>query len=240
MAERNNNHRQNDAAIVSGSDTNGPNFDDGDSVDSSDVEDYRYSSDQKDALYCENMDDEDEAWVYKNLRSGMEETVPIRCQSTNNNNNNNTNNNEILKKNKSQKTSPQQNTAQFKQGRVLKPRDSDAVLSCPCCFQIVCMDSQKHEKYENQFRAMFVMNIGVHWNKKMYHDEKTNDLMEFNVEETHENHKRPSSKVIQFDDDAKSRQRIYYAVYCNSCETEIAALDLQDEVYYFFGCIASS
>ena len=234
MADRNNNnnHRQNDAAVVSGSDTNGPNFDDGDSVDSSDLEDYRYSSDKKDALYCENMDDEDEAWVYKNLRSGMEETVTMRQQSTNNNNN--------WKKSKSQKTSPQQGTEQFKQGRVLKPRDSDAVLSCPCCFQIVCMDSQKHEKYENQYRAMFVMNIGVHWDKKMYHDEKTNDLMEFNAGETNGNHKEPSSKVIQLDDDAKSRQKIFYSVFCSSCETEVAALDLQDEIYYFFGCIASS
>merc|ERR1711974_36076 len=33
---------------------------------------------------------------------------------------------------------------------------SDAVLSCPACFTALCFDSQKHETYKNQFRAMFV------------------------------------------------------------------------------------
>ena len=33
-----------------------------------------------------------------------------------------------------------------------RPRRSDAVLSCPCCFNIVCMDCQRHKRYPNQFR----------------------------------------------------------------------------------------
>lgn len=37
---------------------------------------------------------------------------------------------------------------------------TDAILSCPCCFHMVCMDCQKHVKY-NQFRAMFVQNCVV-------------------------------------------------------------------------------
>lgn len=39
-----------------------------------------------------------------------------------------------------------------------KGHKSDAVLSCPLCFTTLCLDCQQHERYENQFRAMFVMN----------------------------------------------------------------------------------
>lgn len=35
---------------------------------------------------------------------------------------------------------------------------SDAILSCPLCFTTLCVDCQQHAYYENQFRAMFVMN----------------------------------------------------------------------------------
>lgn len=40
-------------------------------------------------------------------------------------------------------------------------RQSDAVLSCPCCFITVCLDCQQHEVYQNQYRAMFVANCRV-------------------------------------------------------------------------------
>lgn len=39
-----------------------------------------------------------------------------------------------------------------------KGHKSDAVLSCPLCFTTLCVDCQQHARYENQFRAMFVMN----------------------------------------------------------------------------------
>lgn len=37
-------------------------------------------------------------------------------------------------------------------------RRSDAILSCPLCLSTVCIDCQQHATYENQFRAMLVMN----------------------------------------------------------------------------------
>lgn len=40
-------------------------------------------------------------------------------------------------------------------------RVSDAVLSCPGCFTMLCLDCQKHDKYHNQYRAMFVVNCQV-------------------------------------------------------------------------------
>ena len=61
---------------------------------------------------------------------------------------------------------------------MLKPRNSDAVLSCPCCFTIVCMDCQRHVKYTNQYRAMFVMHIGVAWHKRLRWDDSLGELVE--------------------------------------------------------------
>lgn len=42
------------------------------------------------------------------------------------------------------------------QGRV-----TDAILSCPGCFTTLCIDCQRHERYQNQYRAMFVMNCTI-------------------------------------------------------------------------------
>ncbi|CEP19246.1 hypothetical protein [Parasitella parasitica] len=35
---------------------------------------------------------------------------------------------------------------------------TDAILSCPMCFTTLCYSCQRHEKYVDQFRAMFVRN----------------------------------------------------------------------------------
>ncbi|CAO3648233.1 unnamed protein product [Mucor fragilis] len=35
---------------------------------------------------------------------------------------------------------------------------TDAILSCPMCFTTLCYSCQRHEKYADQFRAMFVRN----------------------------------------------------------------------------------
>ena len=44
-----------------------------------------------------------------------------------------------------------------------RPRrhQTDAVLSCPACFTLLCVDCQRHVEYENQFRAMFVQSCRV-------------------------------------------------------------------------------
>lgn len=42
-----------------------------------------------------------------------------------------------------------------------KVKNSDAILSCGKCFSIFTYDCQRHSKYENQFRAMFVQSENV-------------------------------------------------------------------------------
>ena len=98
-------------------------------------------------LYDENLDAEDEAYVYNNLRGGHADT---------------------------------QNNQNCDKTKPVKPRNSDAVLSCPCCFNIVCMDCQRHERYHNQYRAMFVMSIEVDWQHRLKYDDKVQGLVRWN------------------------------------------------------------
>ena len=184
-----------------------------------------------DEFYGEDLDDEDEAWVYKHLRGGTEESVSIRKEGS----------------------------EKLEQAKMLKPRESDAVLSCPLCFNIVCMDCQQHEQYEDQFRAMFVMNIGVDWERKLVYDTKSKALVE--KEEPSKqllllsNEASPSTSTTaamsnndnEKDNDKKGNavpedtdDEVYYSVHCLNCRTQVAALDMSDEVYHFFGVLASA
>jgi hypothetical protein len=37
-------------------------------------------------------------------------------------------------------------------------RHTDALLSCPCCFELLCIECQQHESGSDLYRAMFVQN----------------------------------------------------------------------------------
>ena len=260
----------------------------------SDIDD---DTDMKDSagpmdLYCNNQDDENEAWVYKHLRSGREELAYVKqsqktSDSTTNNdmndqsdNNhsgddgehkqkkmrastndkqakNGTNNQEgtLEAKHKQHSSSTPQNNPQLQQALLLKPRTSDAVLSCPRCFNIVCMDCQQHEKYANQYRAMFVMNIGVDWNKRMVWDEHIGEIKlassvvgnrgenDTTMQDVNNVNNGPdaiphdNTTVDQLHDHLN--KELYYSVHCTYCNYEVAALD-KDEIYHFYGCIPSA
>jgi hypothetical protein len=174
--------------------------------------------------------------------------------------------------------------------RALKPRNSDAVLSCPCCFTIVCMDCQRHVKYANQFRAMFVMNIGVRWDRRLKWDDNAGELIVIGStaggaarggrsneeQEEEENYHHGAERMTEYarqdardvdrpvaipTDESRQQQllqlhgstkvvskegggegeeaEMYYSVHCASCNTEVAYLNMDDEVYHFINCVAS-
>jgi hypothetical protein len=112
------------------------------------------------------------------------------------------------------------------------PETSDAVLSCPQCFRVVCMDCQQHERYENQYRAMFVMGITVDWNdnNRLRYDDARQGLIRTGTGSTRTGSKESTGTGGEW----------YYAVSCANCQTQVAALDMKDEVYHFFGCVAST
>lgn len=282
--------------------------DNDDEIDSVEENEVKESAGPGPDFYCSNMDDEDEAYVYKHLRSGTEEIVHVRCHhqpqrqeqqqrgnsnlleaSTDNSSGQSASNNfdsvskvvtngekTISFKEEQQLSSPpsrlstqannqqQQQHQHLHQVRLLKPRSSDAILSCPRCFNVVCMDCQQHERYSNQYRAMFVMNIGVDWTKKMIYDDSIGGLKAYScnnsssssdvggiMDEEGEEDDAPMPDRIPHDNDIvqnstdtynthEEKKEIYFSVFCSYCRLELAALDMNDEIYYFFGCIASS
>lgn len=271
------------AAVISGSDTAFQEEEDSDTNEDEEYNDHDHDSIsfQDDcektlksqdsrlnfkSLYDPNQDDEDEAYVYKHLRSGVEESVRVASSQSASSMRNASNTIENSK------------SLQYTLQTMLKPRQSDAILSCPCCFQIVCMDCQRHERYLNQYRAMFVMNISVDWNHIVYtsqpeedfnvesrgklkkgtflekdhfhHDEEEDDSNdELEDGEKGDRGTSSSSPTHQRRSQNKGEQQVvvqnesdhvhYYSVHCLQCNTEVAALGMHDEVYHFFGCLVS-
>ena len=159
-----------------------------------------------DPHYDENQDAENEAWVFRHMRGGRgeEEVMFQRVREADAEQEQGASAQEGDRDKKTMvsdgthatvangapaaQQEPQRALAQDAGARppppdmssvmMLKPRNSDAVLSCPCCFAIVCMDCQRHVRYANQFRAMFVMNIGVSWHKRLRWDDDAGELAE--------------------------------------------------------------
>jgi hypothetical protein len=163
-----------------------------------------------DGFYDSNLDAEDEAYVYRNMRSGIKQNMTVIQNKTG----------EKVAKNVS----------------VYKPRDSDAQLQCPLCFQLVCMDCQRHERYFNQFRAMFVMGITVDWHSKLVYDESQQAL----VSKSSDDDDSSTLPLSCPEELTKHVDGEYFSVLCSNCGTQVAALDIKEEVYFFHGCLESS
>lgn len=103
----------------------------------------------------------------------------------------------------------------------LKPLpNSDAVLNCPACLSLLCLDCQRHDIYKNQYRAMFVSNCKV----------VSDEVLKYP-------HKKKRSKK-HLEEAVVSREDAYNPVRCSICNTEVAVYD-KDELYHFFNVLAS-
>eukprot|EP00727_Mastigamoeba_balamuthi_P009435 m51a1_g5113 hypothetical protein (163) ;mRNA; r:348280-348954 len=100
-------------------------------ADSSDDDNVR--GDEEPDLYDSDEDAKDEKWVNAHLRPPARPRVPPAAQPP-----------------------VQQQTA-----APPSKRRSDATLNCPGCFALLTMDCQRHCKYADQYRAMFVRNCAV-------------------------------------------------------------------------------
>ncbi|KAI8147370.1 E2F-associated phosphoprotein-domain-containing protein [Fennellomyces sp. T-0311] len=122
---------------------------------------------QDDLLYDPQMDDQDEAWVIKQI----------------------------------QKAAPPEKRNET---------STDAILTCPLCFSTLCYNCQRHEKYQNQYRAMFVTNCRVIKTERYRYKDRRKG--------------------------AQEPEEPYYVVKCSTCDTHVAMMD-EDEVYHFFNTI---
>ncbi|KAM4541972.1 E2F-associated phosphoprotein [Odontesthes bonariensis] len=116
------------------------------------------------------------------------------------------------------------------QSQLCKPRGlpkSDAVLNCPACMTTLCLDCQRHEKYQTQYRAMFVMNCKV----------KRDEVLRYKhqLEKKQRTRRGGQKSGVQGRMDTEDA---YHPVHCSECSTEVAMFD-KDEVYHFFNILAS-
>nr|ACO12868.1 E2F-associated phosphoprotein [Lepeophtheirus salmonis] len=93
--------------------------------------------------------------------------------------------------------------------------NSDAVLNCPACFAVVCLDCQRHDVYKNQYRAMFVMNCTVDTSKGLAYTDSKKSI------------KNKKKMGIE------AEEELYNSVKCDACQTQLAVYD-KDEIYHFF------
>lgn len=114
------------------------------------------------------------------------------------------------------------NESKHEDGGKVKPLpQSDAVLNCPGCMTLLCLDCQRHEIYNTQYRAMFVKNCVV--------DRK---------ETLRCLPSRSSSKRRHLPEGVNDPRDIFNPVRCQVCRTEVAVYD-SEELYHFFNVIAS-
>lgn len=99
--------------------------------------------------------------------------------------------------------------------------NSDAVLNCPACFVTLTLDCQRHEIYETQYRAMFVMNCSVDFTQQMKYPEP-----------------KKKGKGKAKTTDSVDPKDIFNPVKCDKCSTQVAVYD-REEVYHFFNVLAS-
>ncbi|KAI9496145.1 E2F-associated phosphoprotein [Zychaea mexicana] len=108
-------------------------------------------------------------------------------------------------------------------GKKRKEAHTDAILTCPLCFTPLCYNCQRHEKYPNQYRAMFVTNCRVVKSERYRYDDHRG---------------KQEKKGKKEDADDQGQDEGYYVVKCGTCDTHVAMMD-EDEVYHFFNTIAT-
>lgn len=114
------------------------------------------SDESGDPLHDEHADSDDEAWVMENLLRGL----PLPHEKPNlssSERDEEISYNEIHDVNGSMKIGG--NFAAG--GRASTNVSQEERISCPCCFTTVSLQAQSHDRFEGQFRALFVSNCIV-------------------------------------------------------------------------------
>ena len=122
-------------------------------------------------------------------------------------------------------------------------RVSDAILSCPCCLEIVTIDCQRHVRHLDQWRAMFVQNVRV----------DTSSVLRFDPNDPRRGPRGASAAATagggggggggsaraQLCVEEEDGSGPYNEAFCETCNTLVGVRDA-DEVYHFFHVFPST
>ena len=103
-------------------------------------------------------------------------------------------------------------------------RRSDAILSCPCCLEIITIDCQKHAARDDQWRAMFVRNVRV------------DESVAFRPASSERN---GAAKKTENAPDLEESDGPYFRALCDTCGTPVGVRDT-DEVFHFFNAFPTN
>lgn len=109
---------------------------------------------------------------------------------------------------------------------------TDAVLNCPACFTVLCMDCQRHEFYSGQFRAMFAMNC------KIDRSETLTVPLKISKSKGKRDRKKGLPAEETMSNVPSSDSDKFFPVRCRVCNSQVAVYD-SEEIYHFFNCLAS-
>lgn len=101
---------------------------------------------------------------------------------------------------------------------------TDAILNCPCCMTMLCMDCQRHEKYKTQFRAMFVFNCNIKQDEQLKYPKPKGNA---------------KKKQNNQSDQVEEEFDLFKPVECKGCKVEVGVYDPKEEMYHFFNVLAS-
>ena len=109
-------------------------------------------------------------------------------------------------------------------------RQSDAILSCPCCLEILTIDCQKHAARDDQWRAMFVRNVRV----------ETSVAFRPASSARSESGKGKGDRGADIrPPDLEESDGPYFRALCDTCGTPVGVRDT-DEVYHFFNAFPTN
>eukprot|EP00039_Didymoeca_costata_P029639 m.25639 g.25639 ORF g.25639 m.25639 type:complete len:266 (+) comp7725_c0_seq4:273-1070(+) len=156
-------------------------------------------------LYDPRMDDEDQAWV--DMQKRKNKSVDMFGLD--------------MPEKETRTTDPNVSAAP----------NSDAILSCPACMTVLCFDCQRHDLYETQFRAMFVVNCNIESGETLHYPEPGKK------KKNQRRYKKSNEKEQSWTNNNPGET--VNPVKCTECETVVAVYD-SDEIYHFFNVISAA
>ena len=180
------------------------------------------------------MDDQDQNWVNKQRKTCKKIVTPVK----------NTTLKSILKPNPDGNNIKKEDMNNLESKITYADAVTDAILNCPCCMTTLCMDSQRHDKYKTQYRAMFVSNCKINQDELLKYPKEEFESQALNAKKMRKN----KSKAQSVSNEAKEKMEsktgeqdfdIFRPVMCQICCTEVGVYEESEEIYHFFNVLTS-
>lgn len=172
------------------------------------------NSESHDLLHDQHADSDDEVWVMENLLRGLP-LLPEEPAANKSKAGTNATQDGVL--NVSAKLESKRSSAFGKPRFENVPHEER--ISCPCCFTTVSFQAQPHDRFEGQFRALFVSNCIVL---------RTSRVISYYAPPSGDHHDLPARSKYE----SCKKNTDLVDVACAQCGTLVGVLD-EEGTYHF-------